>query len=220
MPQKYMSIWQSFRQHRISAIVGGHVVLMAALAVMLLGNGIGRNFPGTHAYEQAATQQPVTTQAVVKQQSVVSKTVFKQPVIENSVVTTNHSQMALLSAQKSAAVAGTGNYFPFGQCTYWANQRYHQLHGVYVPWTTNSNAYQWTARAAQFGWHVSNVPTVGAIIQLDPWVQGATALGHVAIVESISGGHVVASNMNWNGLGSKVSNWNFTPGPGVHFITY
>src|SRR5436309_741561 len=52
------------------------------------------------------------------------------------------------SASASTAIAtqgihGTSNPYPRGQCTWWADQRYHQIHGYYVPWRTNANAYQW-----------------------------------------------------------------------------
>ncbi len=119
------------------------------------------------------------------------------------------------------AVRGTGNPFPYGQCTWWASERYHQLTGIYVPWTTQSDAWQWTARARDFHWNVSSRPTVGAIINLQPWVQGAYGLGHVAVVEQIlSNGHVIASNMNWGSHPSQVTNAEFVPGSGVTFITF
>jgi surface antigen len=119
---------------------------------------------------------------------------------------------------KTAPIIGTGNYFPYGQCTWWANQRYYQLHGVYVPWTTNSDAWRWTSQAQNFHWSVSSKPTVGSIVDLQPWVQGSYELGHVAIVEQIlPDGHVIASNMNWGGNHSVVS-VNFAPGAGITFI--
>jgi surface antigen len=112
------------------------------------------------------------------------------------------------------------NVFPYGSCTWWANQRYYQLHSIFVPWRTQSNAWQWTARAYQFGWHVSKFPVVGAIIDLQPGVQGASYwAGHVAVVERIlSNGHVIASNMNWGAYPWKVTDVEFAPGPGVTFI--
>jgi surface antigen len=120
----------------------------------------------------------------------------------------------------SGASVGHSNPYPYGQCTWWADERYHQLHGIYVPWTTNSDAWQWTDRARQYHWYVSSKPSVGAILNLQPWVQGAYGLGHVAVVEKIlSNGHVIASNMNWGGS-SSVKNVEFTPGKGVTFITY
>src|SRR5579864_658857 len=65
------------------------------------------------------------------------------------------------------------NTFPYPQCTWWADKRYHQLHDVYVPWTTTSNAWQWSDRAYQFGWSVSQTASPGAIVDLQPGVQGA-----------------------------------------------
>ncbi len=127
--------------------------------------------------------------------------------------------------QHTAHVANTSstsasNPFPYPACTWWADQRYHQLHGVYVPWTTNSNAYQWTARAQQYGWHVSSRPSPGAIIDLQPWVQGAYGYGHVAVVEQVlSDGSVIASNMSWGYNPYSVVYWHFYQGSGVTFIT-
>lgn len=119
------------------------------------------------------------------------------------------------------AARGQANIFPYGQCTWWADERYHQLTGIYVPWTTNSDAWKWTARAHEFHWHVSSQPSVGAIMDLQPWVQGAYGLGHVAVVEQIlSNGHVIASSMNWGSNPSQVTNAEFTPGSGVTFITF
>lgn len=118
------------------------------------------------------------------------------------------------------APTGSGNVFPYGTCTWWANQRYFQLHGVYVPWRTQSNAWEWTARAYQFGWHVSSAPSVGSIIDLQPWVEGAYGGGHVAVVEKIlPGGHVIASNMSWGAYPWQVTYVQFAPGPGVTFIS-
>lgn len=120
-----------------------------------------------------------------------------------------------------AAVKGHANTFPHGQCTWWADQRYHQLTGIYVPWTTGSNAWQWTTRAHQYHWRVSSKPSRGAIINLQPWVQGAYSLGHVAVVEKVlANGHVIASNMNWGANPSQVTDVEFSPGSGVTFITF
>jgi surface antigen len=114
-------------------------------------------------------------------------------------------------------VAGSSlNNFAFGQCVYWADLRYHQLTGWWVPWT--GNAYQWSAGAAASGWVVSSTPKVPSIIVLQPGVQGAWGVGHVAVVERInSDGSVYTSNMNWSGW-DVVSYVTFTPGPGVSFV--
>ncbi|GCE47855.1 surface antigen [Thermosporothrix hazakensis] len=114
---------------------------------------------------------------------------------------------------------GSGNYFPYGQCTWWANERFHQLHGYYVPWTTNSNAWQWVDRAREFGWNVSYTPVRGAVVVLQANVQGASWLGHVGIVESINAdGSVTVSNMNWGANPWSVSYSTIYPGSGVAFV--
>jgi surface antigen len=123
----------------------------------------------------------------------------------------------------SPPIAGGGlNRFAFGECTYWADLRYHQLTGYWVPWL--GNAYQWAAGAAASGWVVSSTPRVPSIIVLQPGVQGAFGVGHVAVVERInSDGSVYTSNMNMyaNGGGWDIVSYaTFTPGPGVSFVWY
>jgi surface antigen len=119
--------------------------------------------------------------------------------------------------------AGVGglNRFAFGQCTYWANMRYHTLTGYWVPWL--GNAYQWAYGASVSGWIVSSKPNPNgpSIIVLQPYVEGASGWGHVAIVEKINAdGSVYTSNYNWYGSGGWdiLSYWTFTPGPGVSFV--
>ncbi|TMD71450.1 MAG: CHAP domain-containing protein, partial [Chloroflexi bacterium] len=106
------------------------------------------------------------------------------------------------------------------QCTYWADLRYHQLTGFWVPW--GGNAWEWAAGASASGWNVSSSPHVPSIIVLQPGVQGAGGFGHVAVVERInSDGTVYTSNWNWYGNGggwATWSSWDFTPGPGVSFV--
>lgn len=117
------------------------------------------------------------------------------------------------------AAVGTRNTFPYGECTWWADQRYHQLHGVFVPWYRSANAGQWAVQASNYGWHVSGDPQVGDILVLQPNVQGAGSVGHVAVVEQVlSNGHVVASSMNWGINPRAVSHYQFVPGPGVAFV--
>ncbi|HEU5226201.1 MAG TPA: CHAP domain-containing protein [Ktedonobacteraceae bacterium] len=125
-----------------------------------------------------------------------------------------------LVKKTSHAPVGHVNVFPYGVCTWWADQRYYQLHGFFVPWRTQANAWQWVARAYQFGWHVSKSPAVGDIMVLQPGVQGASPLGHVAVVERVlNNGRVVASSMNWGSRPWAVTTWQFSPGPGVMFVT-
>ena len=128
-----------------------------------------------------------------------------------------------LAGKKIPHMPSTGSYnwFPYPWCTWWADQRYHEIRGVYVPWGTNSNAREWTARAYQFGWQVSSRASYGAIINLQPWVQGAHGLGHVGVVEKVySDGSVLASNTSWGSNRYKVTYVHFYPGSGVTFIQW
>jgi len=116
--------------------------------------------------------------------------------------------------------AGGLNRFAFGQCTYWANMRYHALTGYWVPWL--GNAYQWANGASSSGWIVSSRPNPNgpSIIVLGPGVEGASYFGHVAVVERINkDGSVYTSNYNWysNGGWDILSYVTFYPGPGVSF---
>jgi surface antigen len=124
-------------------------------------------------------------------------------------------------SSNSVPLHNTVNPFAYGQCTQYAAQRYHDLHEFYVPWTTNADAWQWTDRAYEFGWHVSSEPSVGAIIDFQPYVQYASAWGHVGVVEQIlPNGDVVTSNMNVYGFAfGSVVTLTFHTGPGVTFIT-
>jgi len=136
-----------------------------------------------------------------------------QSVVGQGISTTAHADAP------ASAPTGSYNWFPYPACTWWADQRYHELHGVYVPWRTQADAWEWTARAQQFGWKVSTRASMGAIINLQPWVQGAYGLGHVAVVEKVYGdGSVLASNMSWGYNPYSVVYVHFYPGSGVTFI--
>ena len=117
------------------------------------------------------------------------------------------------------ASGGSLNRFAFGQCTFWANMRYHALTGYWVPWL--GNAYQWAYGASSSGWVVSSKPRVPSIIVLQPGVEGAGYYGHVAVVERINAdGSVYTSDYNWysNGGWDILSYVTFTPGSGVSFV--
>jgi len=119
------------------------------------------------------------------------------------------------------APGGAFDHFAFGQCTYYASMRYHQLTGHWVPWL--GNAYEWAYEASGFGWVVSSQPHLPSIIVLQSGVQYAGWFGHVAVVESINpDGSVSTSNWNWYGPGgggwARLSVVTFHPGPGVSFV--
>lgn len=129
------------------------------------------------------------------------------------------------AAQLDGNGSGSLNWWK-GECTYWANYRYHYLAHYWVSWT--GDADQWVVGARAAGWNVAFSPptNVPSIIVLMPGIQGASGLGHVAVVENIVAGvtplTVHTSNMNWyaNGGGFDiVSYYDFHVDPGhVFFI--
>lgn len=117
---------------------------------------------------------------------------------------------------------GTSDNFPVGQCTWWADLRYHALTGSYVPW--GGDAYTWLNNAHNSGWTVSSTPPTNggkAIVILQPGVQGAGCLGHVAVVESVNAnGTVTTSNYNWGCFLCGPTSVTFRPGSGVSFAWF
>ena len=115
---------------------------------------------------------------------------------------------------------GNPFYQYYGQCTWWATERIHQLTGLWVPMT--GNAYQWRDQAIQKHWQVSTTPSVGSIIVLQPGTKGIKSSdGHVAVVEQIlPNGWVLTSNMNWPPGSTRVTYVMFHyPDTGVSFIS-
>lgn len=231
-------VWRYLSQHRTASIVIGHVCVLTALGGLLLANALGLNILGVFASSPCSSGD--ATYSVVSGDTLGTiaaryNTSWQNLASYNHLANPNliyiHQTVCIpgrggsgsrspLVSSGPAPVRGGGNLFSYPQCTWWANQRYFQLHGVYVPWTTQSDAWQWTARALDFHWHVSSTPSVGAIVDLQPWVQGAYGLGHVAVVERVLGnGHVIASNLNWGANPTTVAYVEFVPGPGVSFIS-
>ncbi len=242
---KRQRIWQYFSQHRMASIVVGHICALMVLGLVLLGNVLGIHPFGAFAHAPCAsgdaaysvrsgdTLGGIAARYHTSWQHLASYNHISNPnviYVSETIcipgqVTFHHGRYGSGSGSPGGGQQqpprGNGNPFPYGQCTWYANQRYYQLHGIYVPWTTNSNAWQWQSRAYDFHWHVSSTPSVGAIIDLQPWVQGAYSLGHVAVVERLLGnGRVLASTMNWGVYYWEVTYVQFTAGTGVSFITY
>jgi surface antigen len=89
--------------------------------------------------------------------------------------------------------AFSGNGYAYGYCTYYvASPPQHPGN-----WG-NANAWYYNAQAS--GFSVGSAPVPGAIA----WT-GAGYYGHVAYVESVSGGMVTVSEMNFNGGWNRVS---------------
>jgi len=124
------------------------------------------------------------------------------------------------AAAPASSTVFNGNFanpFSPGQCTWWADYRYHELTGFAIPWTGNASAWAYNAPGFS-GWAVSDSPRVPSIIVLQPGVQYASGWGHVAIVERInSDGSVYTSNYNVLGWG-VLSYSTYRPMPGVSFV--
>lgn len=237
--RKHQRIWLYFQQHRAASIVAGHISVVAILGLLLLGNTMGMHIFGAFAQSPCAkgdqsysvrngdTLGAVAARYNTSWQRLAAYNHIANPnviYISETVCIPGQGQGSSHGSGNSNVpppAKGAGNYFPYGQCTWWANQRFHQLHGVYVPWTTNADAWAWTTRAYNYHWHVSGTPAPGDIVNFQPWVQGAYSLGHVAVVERVLGnGHFIASNMNWGAYYWQVTNVEFSTGPGVTFISY
>lgn len=98
------------------------------------------------------------------------------------------------SAGKSvlSGKAGSGHGFPYGYCTWYvASKRY-------VPW--GGNAGTWLYHAKSAGYSTGRTPRPGAIM-----VSSESWWGHVAIVESVSGGSFTVSEMNYAGFAKRSS---------------
>jgi LysM repeat protein len=110
------------------------------------------------------------------------------------------------------APAHSLNWFPYGQCTWWAANQRPDIGSRVVG---NAAAWAYSARAA--GLATGTVPRVGAIVVYQPGAQGAGWVGHVAYVTSVSGSSFTISEMNFNAWG-RVDTRNSWAGPGVSFI--
>jgi surface antigen len=99
----------------------------------------------------------------------------------------------------------SGNGYSFGYCTYYVATR----RSIPSNWG-NANAWYYNAQAS--GFSVGSVPIPGAIA----WT-GAGYYGHVAYVESVSGGMVTVSEMNYNGGWDRVS-WRTVPAYTFRYI--
>jgi surface antigen len=236
MKQKRQSIWTYFHQHRIASIVAGHVVVMTILGLIWLGPSIlgalaqGPCASGDLTYVVSAgdTLGSIASSHGTTWQGLSNYNHLANPnliFIGQHICILQHGSAGVTKTSSGSTsstltfIRGVSDPFPYGQCTWYASQRYFQLHGIYVPWTTNADAWEWGARASDFHWQVSSSPSVGAIMDLQPFTQGAGPLGHVGVVESVlSNGSVIVSSQNWGPDYAAVTTFHFYPGAGVSFI--
>lgn len=94
-----------------------------------------------------------------------------------------------------------GNAYPWGQCTWWAYVRRHQL-GLAAA-SHFGNGGQWAYTARVLGYTVTSKPGVGDAVVFAPGQEGADGYyGHVAIVEHVNAdGSILISESNVKGLG-------------------
>ncbi|MGK4143709.1 CHAP domain-containing protein, partial [Weissella paramesenteroides] len=88
----------------------------------------------------------------------------------------------------------TGNTYPYGQCTWFVKGD--------LSWVGNhwGNASAWPSSATAAGHTVNGTASVGAVAYFAPGVGGASAYGHVAVVDSVnSDGTVTISESNYAG---------------------
>jgi N-acetylmuramoyl-L-alanine amidase len=223
------------QQHGTANLLVRHGSVVVVLVLLLLSGALGTNVFGVFAQPPCArgdkvhvvvsgdTLSGIAAHYKIRLERLVSYNHIANPnlIYINESICIPGVRKPLPTPTPPLPVKGIGNFFPYGQCTWYASQRYFELHHVYVPWTTHADAWQWTRRAQDFHWHISDKPSVGAIVNLQPWVEGAYDLGHVAVVEKIlPNGDVLASNMNWGIYSWEITYTEFTPGPGVTFITY
>ncbi|HEY2353992.1 MAG TPA: CHAP domain-containing protein [Gaiellaceae bacterium] len=97
----------------------------------------------------------------------------------------------------------TTDIFPWGQCTYGADQLFHDwnIYGQYVDF--RGDARYWADSARSKGWTVGTTPSAGSIAVYQPWAAGAGSVGHVAWVLDVypSIGKVLVKEMHFVGLG-------------------
>lgn len=111
-----------------------------------------------------------------------------------------------------------GNAYPWGQCTWWAYVRRHQLGLAAASHFGNGGQWAYTARA--LGYTVTSKPGVGDVVVFAPGQEGADGYyGHVAIVEHVNAdGSILISESNVRGLG-VISN-RVIPSGSVPFLQY
>lgn len=94
-----------------------------------------------------------------------------------------------MSALAPANINSAGNFYAFGNCTWYVKNRRADIPNSW------GNANAWLDNAQAMGWPTGSMPRAGAIGQTS-----AGGLGHVVYVESVSGGLVNISEMNFNGF--------------------
>jgi N-acetylmuramoyl-L-alanine amidase len=224
--QMHKRIWHYLQEHRTTRFWLVQACLLLTLTTGFFGSRLGPQVFAQSVCSQSDRTYVVvngdTLEQIAKKYRTTAQSLASHNKITNKNLIYTHEKICIpRGSRKRQKASGAYNPYPYGQCTWWADQRFHELTGLYVPWLHEpSDAWEWSARAREFGWHVSHKPSRGAIVNLQAWVQGAYGLGHVAIVEKVlRNGNVIASNMNWGSNPGQIKDVEFSPGSGVTFIS-
>lgn len=95
------------------------------------------------------------------------------------------SAQAAPAVQPSGARVGGPNAYDWGQCTWYVKNMRPDIGGYW-----GNAGYSWIAEAQAAGFATGSAPRAGAV---------AVEAGHVAYVQSVSGGNVSISEMNYAG---------------------
>ncbi len=117
---------------------------------------------------------------------------------------------------RSVGRLATRNGYPYGQCTYLAEQRFAE-YAHHFP-QIGGDAWRWARTAIANDWTVVPTPEVNSVVVFQRGENGASKLwGHVAWVTAVNGSQITVEEMNVRGLG-VLDTRSLTPGPNARFI--
>ena len=157
------------------------------------------------AEEQRIAAERAEAQRVAKEKAAAEKRAQEEAAKKvQQAQQTQQAPAASAPSVNSSQFAGLSNYYDWGWCTWHVFEKRAALgKPVSNMW---GNANNWVNGASANGFAVNNTPSVGAVAQSYAGTNGAGALGHVAVVESINGdGSITISEMGWNGTVGVVS---------------
>jgi surface antigen len=106
------------------------------------------------------------------------------------------------SADPRGSTGTTNSYYPWGQCTWYADQEARLYTGVWLP-NQLGDGGNWATSAAAEGWATGSTPRIGSVAVFQPGQFGADAVGHVAWVTQVypSQNKMEITEMNVRGIG-------------------
>lgn len=190
-------------------LAGDTVLKPGAQLTILPVNGFLYTVTGNETLEELASKYQASANLIdsfnqlegkplaVGQKIIIPDGVKPAPVVPVETATTRLASVAARPASAAASFKPTfgNNGYTRGYCTYYVASR----RNVPSNW---GNASQWYYNAIASGYAVGTAPQPGAIAQT---AGGWGGYGHVAYVESVNGGMVTISEMNFNGGWNRVS---------------